>query len=259
MNMLTVPPGRKARSMVILGQPVAMLTWDEAIAHLGDLVGQDGFTPVSFLNAHNANVAASDAGFAEAMRGFLALPDGVGVDIAARLLYGVPFPANLNGTDFIPAFLKARQQPVTVGLLGTTSDNVAAACAALRRHAPQHRYEVIGDGFFDDPGEAAILERLRSLRPDLLLVAMGVPRQEMWISRKLGARHCSVAIGVGALLDFLSGAVPRAPGWIRRLRLEWAYRLWLEPSRLWRRYLVGNPLFLWRVARQRLAMKRHDG
>lgn len=249
--------GTQGDNAEILGLPVAVLTWDEAIALLGELVDRDAFTPVSFLNAHNANVAASNGEFADVMRRFLVLPDGVGVDIAARLLYGEPFPANLNGTDFIPAFLKARKAPLNVGLLGTTRDNVAAACIALEQQAPQHRYTVIGDGFFDEAGEAVVLERLRALRPELLLVAMGVPRQELWISRTLGTDHCRVAVGVGALLDFLSGAVPRAPEWVRSLRLEWAYRLWLEPSRLWRRYLVGNPLFLWRIARQRLAMQRH--
>lgn len=258
MNFVHGPSIPAPRSAEILGLPVAVLTWDEGIALLGDLVDKGRFTPVSFLNAHNANVAAANAEFADVMRRFLVLPDGVGVDIAAKLLYGEPFPANLNGTDFIPAFLRARQDRLTVGLLGTTRDNVAAACKALRGHAPQHRFEVIGDGFFDEVAEEAILARLRDLHPDLLLVAMGVPRQELWISRKLGAEHCTVPVGVGALLDFLSGAVPRAPEWVRRLRLEWAYRLWLEPSRLWRRYIVGNPLFLWRVARQRLAKAGHD-
>ncbi|MAW86421.1 MAG: glycosyltransferase [Phyllobacteriaceae bacterium] len=257
MNIIFDQTGLKTPSAEILGLPVAVLTWEEGIALLDDLVEKGHFTPVSFLNAHNANVAAVNAEFADVMRRFLVLPDGVGVDIASKLLYGEPFPANLNGTDFIPAFLKARREPLTVGLLGTTSDNVAAACEALRIKAPQHRYEVIGDGFFDAAAEEAILGRLRALHPDILLVAMGVPRQELWIGRKLGAEHCTVPVGVGALLDFLSGAVPRAPAWIRRLRLEWAYRLWLEPSRLWRRYLVGNPLFLWRVARQRLAKSGH--
>ena len=76
---------------------------------------------------------------------------------------------------------------------------------------------------------------------------MGVPRQEQWIAQNLTPDHCIVAMGVGALFDFLSGAVPRAPHWMRRLRLEWIFRLSLEPARMWRRYVVGNPLFLARV------------
>jgi exopolysaccharide biosynthesis WecB/TagA/CpsF family protein len=85
---------------------------------------------------------------------------------------------------------------------------------------------------------------------------MGVPRQELWISRHLTGASCTMPIAVGALLDFLSGSVPRAPLWMRRMRLEWVYRLWIEPGRLWRRYIVGNPLFLARVIARKFAMSR---
>ncbi len=79
---------------------------------------------------------------------------------------------------------------------------------------------------------------------------MGVPRQELWIAKNITSSHCTVPMAVGALLDFMSGAIPRAPLIIRRLRLEWLFRLITEPGRLWRRYIVGNPVFLARVLRQ---------
>ena len=80
-----------------------------------------------------------------------------------------------------------------------------------------------------------------------------LPRQEKWVAHKIDARHCTLPIAVGALFDFLSGTVPRAPMWMRRLRLEWFYRLSHEPRRLWRRYVIGNPLFMLRVLRQKLS------
>ena len=89
----------------ILGIPVASIGLDAAIRLLRGFVAEGRFTKVGFLNAHNANLACSDPQFAEALSDFLILSDGVGVDMAAKLLYGEPFPANLNGTDFIPAFL----------------------------------------------------------------------------------------------------------------------------------------------------------
>ena len=101
--------------------------------------------------------------------------------------------------------------------------------------------------------EPLILERIEALRPDILLVAMGVPRQEFWIAKNITPRHCTLPMAVGALLDFLSGTVPRAPAWMRRLRLEWVFRLIIEPGRLWRRYILGNPVFLARVVRQKLS------
>ncbi|MGX8010050.1 WecB/TagA/CpsF family glycosyltransferase [Mesorhizobium sp. ORM8.1] len=236
----------------ILGISVLAIRWDEAVALLTRLIDERRFTKVSFLNAHNANIAYTDPTFAEALEDFLILPDGVGVDIAAKLLYGAPFPSNLNGTDFIPAFLKASSRPLTVGLLGATRVNAEAASAKLSALATQHKFVVIHDGYFSAAQEPEIVERIARLRPDILLVAMGVPRQEMWIERHIDARHCTLPIAVGALLDFLSGTVPRAPPWLRRLRLEWLFRLWIEPGRLWRRYVVGNPVFLWRVFKQRL-------
>ncbi|RJT35092.1 glycosyltransferase [Mesorhizobium waimense] len=237
----------------ILGIPVLAIRWDDAIALLARLVAERRFTKVSFLNAHNANIAFTDPTFAEVLDDFLILPDGVGVDMASTLLYGAPFPDNLNGTDFIPAFLQASSRPLTVGLLGATRVNAEAASSKLSALAMQHRFVVIHDGYFSAAEEPAIIDAIAKLRPDVLLVAMGVPRQELWIARHIDHRHCTLPIAVGALLDFLSGTVPRAPLWMRRLRLEWLFRLWIEPGRLWRRYVVGNPLFLWRVVGQKLS------
>ncbi|RWP15440.1 WecB/TagA/CpsF family glycosyltransferase [Mesorhizobium sp.] len=235
----------------ILGIPVLAIRRDDAVALLARLIAERRFTKVTFLNAHNANVAYTDPVVAEALDDFLILPDGVGVDLAAKLLYGASFPDNLNGTDFIPAFLQASARPMTVGLLGATQVNAEAASKKLAALALQHRFVVIHDGYFSPAEEPAIVDRIARLRPDVLLVAMGVPRQELWIARHIDARHCTLPIAVGALLDFLSGTVPRAPLWMRRLRLEWLFRLWIEPGRLWRRYVVGNPLFLWRVIGQK--------
>ena len=239
----------------ILGISIASIGWDDGIALLLRLLSERRFTKVSFLNAHNANIAYADAVFARALEDFLVLPDGVGIDIAAKLLHGAPFPANLNGTDFVPAFLQASATPLTVALLGATRVNAEAASEKLTMLAPQHRLVFIHDGYFSPAEEPEIIDRIARLRPDILLVAMGVPRQELWIARNIGVDHCTLPIAVGALLDFLSGAVPRAPAWVRRLRLEWVFRLIVEPGRLWRRYVVGNPLFLWRVMRQKLSGK----
>ncbi|KQZ79052.1 UDP-N-acetyl-D-mannosaminuronic acid transferase [Mesorhizobium sp. Root157] len=235
----------------ILGIPVVSVGWNQAISLLTHMIDDRRFTKVTFLNAHNANLAYADPVFAEALDDFLILPDGVGVDLAAKVLYGTPFPANLNGTDFVPALLQSSIRPLTVGLLGTTRINAEAAAHKFSALSPQHRFEVIHDGYFSAPEETGIVDRIARLRPDILLVAMGVPRQELWIARNIDASHCTMPIAVGALLDFMSGAVPRAPLWVRRLRLEWVFRLLIEPGRLWRRYIVGNPLFLWRVARQK--------
>jgi exopolysaccharide biosynthesis WecB/TagA/CpsF family protein len=145
---------------------------------------------------------------------------------------------------------------MTVGLIGAKGRNVERAVARFTALCPQHRFVLIYDGFFSAAEEPQILQRIRDLRPDILLVAMGVPRQELWIARNIDERHCTLPIAVGALFDFMSGAVPRAPAFVRTVRLEWVFRLLIEPMRLWRRYILGNPLFLARVLRQKLGMER---
>lgn len=253
MNVHPSPPPRPPVPVRdILGIPVAALSWPDALGMLRGLVDERRFTRVGFLNAHNANVASRDKAFASALQGFLVLPDGVGVDIAARILHGAPFPDNLNGTDMVPALIESIARPVTIGLLGATRENAGGAAESLSVLAPQHTYVVIHDGYFSSAEEPAILSRILELRPDILLVAMGVPRQEFWIASNLDGSFCTMPIAVGALLDFLSGSVPRAPVWMRRMRIEWVFRLWIEPGRLWRRYIIGNPVFLARVLAQKL-------
>jgi exopolysaccharide biosynthesis WecB/TagA/CpsF family protein len=242
----------------ILGVDVTALSQSEAVDLIAARIATHQFTKVGFLNAHVANLAQADDHFREILRGFLVLPDGVGVDIASKALFGQKFPANLNGTDFVPHLLRSLPGKLKVGLLGAERENVDAAADRLKRIAPQHRYLVFDDGFFTAEMEPELLARLSKEKPDILLVAMGVPRQEYWIDR-LDARHATVAMGVGALFDFLSGAIPRAPMWMRDTRLEWLFRLIVEPSRLWRRYIVGNPLFIMRLLRQLVMGRKSAG
>ena len=139
MNMQTARAAFGLDSLkTILGISVLAIRWDDAIALLNRLIAERRFTKVSFLNAHNANIAYSDPVFAEALDDFLILPDGIGVDLAAKILYGAPFPDNLNGTDFVPAFLQASTRPLTVGLLGATRVNAEAASVKLAALAVQH-------------------------------------------------------------------------------------------------------------------------
>ena len=90
---------------------------------------------------------------------------------------------------------------------------------------------------------------------DILLVAFGVPRQEKWLERWGEQLAAPVRIGVGGLFDFYSGRIRRAPLWMREIGMEWSFRLLMEPRRLFRRYIIGNPLFLWRVVRRQLSRR----
>jgi N-acetylglucosaminyldiphosphoundecaprenol N-acetyl-beta-D-mannosaminyltransferase len=118
----------------------------------------------------------------------------------------------------------------------------------LAKHHPGVELAGWRHGYFSAEEEAKVIEDIRRSGAELVLVALGAPRQELWIRRARSRLGAKVMIGVGGLLDFFSGRIPRAPRWIRKLGLEWCYRLCQEPKRLWRRYLVGNAVFLARLA-----------
>nr|WP_279330580.1 WecB/TagA/CpsF family glycosyltransferase [Sphingomonas oleivorans] len=205
---------------------------------------------VAFCNAHSVNSARTDPAFARAMGRALVLNDGIGVDLASRWLFGRPFPDNLNGTDLVPALLAAERRPLRLFLLGSAPGVAERAAAALRKH---YHHQIVGvhHGHYDAAEEEVVLAKVIEAKPDLVLVGMGHPRQELWAAA-YWERLPAVTMCIGAYLDFAAGVVPRAPSWVRRARMEWLYRLWQEPRRLAKRYLVGNLSFLFFVALQRL-------
>ena len=204
---------------------------------------------VSFVNANLANEAANDPKVAAALEEFHLLNDGLGLDLASLMLFGRFFPANLNGTDFMPTYLDRSNRKLRVYLLGAAERVVAEAAGVYRRRWPQHEIVGFNNGFFTPEQASSVVERVRAARPDIVLVAMGNPRQELWLADHV-PDVCPVGVAVGSLFNFQTGQVPRAPAVVRKARLEWIYRLLIEPKRLWRRYTVGNALFLSRVARQ---------
>lgn len=248
------PAGIERRDIGGIG--IAVLSRGAALAELSEAMKTGRHIKLAFCNANLVNIAADDPALLRSLSGFLVLTDGLGVDLGGWLLHGAPFPDNLNGTDFIPALLEAEPRSLSVGLLGARPGVAERAARTLAQRYPRHAFRAFGDGFFDAARETEILGDLAAAPPDLLLVAFGNPRQERWIAETLGPQHATIAAGVGALFDFLAGEVPRAPEAWRRARLEWLYRLRCEPARLWRRYILGNPLFLLRILRQRLRTVR---
>lgn len=168
--------------------------------------------------------------------------DGVGMDIAAGLIRGSRFKENLNGTDFTPYLLRKASHPLRLFLLGGKPLVVKQAADYARQMLGQ---EVVGtcDGYAG-MSEARLTERIARAKPDVLLVALGNPIQEQWVLQHHQELQLPLVMGVGALFDFWAGNKPRAPRWVQGLKLEWFYRLCLEPRRLFRRYTVDIMRFL---------------
>jgi N-acetylglucosaminyldiphosphoundecaprenol N-acetyl-beta-D-mannosaminyltransferase len=198
---------------------------------------------VSFVNAHAMNVACKDPNFFNALRfSDLLLRDGTGMQILLKMLGKEP-GVNMNGTDFIPqVVLAGKQHPIA--LYGSTAPTAAAAAAWLERNGARQVTHCDGFRPFDE-----YLQMIKSQRPRIVVLGMGMPKQELlsaMIAQQLPGPM--LIVNGGAVLDFMAHRFKRAPRIIRKLGMEWAFRLLLEPSRLWRRYLLGNFVFLWRTA-----------
>lgn len=235
--------GLKQRT--ILGVSFEPMRRDEALQKIDRELERGRPLRVAFANAHTLTLARRNAAFRRVLGDFLVLNDGVGVDLASRLKFGKTFPDNLNGTDFVPYFLSRTQHRLRIFLVGATSEVVSEAAHRFAITWPQHQIIGACDGYFRDENQVDELCRIiRDVKADLLLVGLGNPVQELWIANRGNATGARLQMGVGALFDFASGRVPRAPPWVRRLRCEWAYRLAREPRRLFSRYVVGGFVFL---------------
>jgi alpha-1,3-mannosyltransferase len=234
----------------VLDVPVRVQTFAEAVKLIDARYELHEGTAIAFANAHMLNVAAENQAFRSALQDAIVFNDGLGVDIAGRILYGSSFPENLNGTDFVPNYLGRTKHLYRIFLLGAKPGVAERAAHRLSALCPGHKVVGCRNGHFDRDQASEIADLIRCSKADLLLVAMGNPKQELFIHEHLAGTGCRLGIGVGALFDFLAGDVPRAPLWVQRWRLEWIYRLLQEPRRLAGRYLAGNPLFLMRILSQ---------
>jgi exopolysaccharide biosynthesis WecB/TagA/CpsF family protein len=233
---------------VVLGSiRIAHMTVDAAIENLEEALEFQRPRLVAFCNAHTVSQSLFDRSYRAALSDMLVLNDGVALDVAAKLLTARTFPANLNGTDFVPTFLAKTRKSLRIGLLGAKPDIVRRAAKTLAERYPRHQVVFSHDGYFSADEEQHIVAQIAATAPDVLLVAMGNPHQELFMSRNAHALNCNLVFGVGALLDFLSGNVLRAPLWMRRARLEWLFRLKNEPRRLIGRYTVGALTFAFAI------------
>jgi N-acetylglucosaminyldiphosphoundecaprenol N-acetyl-beta-D-mannosaminyltransferase len=237
----------------ILGIWTENTSMGEAVEKVATLIDEDRSQQVCFVNADCFNIAARNEPYRNAVtKARLVFPDGVGVILASRIA-GKSIRQNLNGTDMFPR-LCARLAPEhrRVFLLGGKPGVGKKVKEYIEEMHPGLVVAGVHHGYFSAAEEPAVINEIRASRADLLLVAFGAPRQDTWIHDHLQELGVPVAMGVGGLFDFYSQSVPRAPGWIRSLGMEWGFRLVMEPGRLWRRYLIGNWVFMARVLREQM-------
>jgi N-acetylglucosaminyldiphosphoundecaprenol N-acetyl-beta-D-mannosaminyltransferase len=219
-----------------------------------------GARRVMYVNAHVLNQSQELPELRAALdTADLVYCDGYGVRLAAKALE-VEIPHRMTGADWIWGLASlCEMNGQSIYLLGSEPGVAGEAAERLQRWYPRLRIAGHHHGYFEigSAHDERVMEDINAKRPDIVLVGMGSPKQELWVERWADHLDTDVVWTVGALFDYVSGRVPRAPAWLSDNGLEWIFRFAIEPNRMWRRYLLGNPVFLSRVMSQ--ARSRREG
>lgn len=250
--LLGGPNEQEQHDLAMLGLRLANTTLADAVHRILTL-SHERQRQVAFLNPHCFNLSVRNNDYKKALHNAdILFPDGIGIQLATKLT-GDVLKDNVNGTDLLPLLCKdAQEKGMTIGLLGGKPGVAAKTRENLLAQFPHLRIPFAEHGYFekDSAEEQQVMERINECAPDVLLVAMGVPTQEIWIGKNIQKLDVGVAIGVGGLFDFYSGTIARAPVWIREIGLEWMWRVAMEPQRMFLRYFIGNPLFLYHIVQE---------
>jgi len=268
------------KTISIFGIPVAKVTESEAVEriiafarerHVQCATGKMPVVPVAPPLTHNSPTHNSPTKFvatlnvdfvSNAVSGWpfggndelwgylksadLVTADGMPIVLLSKLLRN-PLPERVTGADMVPAICRrCAEEGLSVYVLGGNREVVEAAFAKLNVANCQLKIAGIDDSFVKlDEDQPEIVDRINAAKPDMLFVALGNPKQELWMGRNRAKLEAGTMVGIGGTFNFIAGRVKRAPRWMQRCGLEWIYRIIQEPGRLWRRYAYGLVKFSW--------------
>lgn len=241
----------------VLGVAIDALTVDELHQAMRQAVQRRWRVTVLHVNAHGLNLACAHPWLQTYLNEVeLVICDGKGVQFAAGWLGG-HLPARITYADWMWRLAPfAETEGMSLYFLGGRPGVAQGAADRLRERCPNLRIAGCHHGYFDKTRlgteNQRVLAEVNRADPDILIVGFGMPLQERWLMVNRPALQARVVLAGGAVFDYLSGTLARGPDWMTQNGLEWLARLWIEPRRLWRRYLLGNPQFLCRVLRQKL-------
>jgi len=232
--------------IAILGLPVDLVTCEEAVRIAEYLIKQDTSHYIVTLNPEMAMLAQKDTEFAKIVNSAaMVLPDGIGIVWAGRHL-GYSVPERVAGYDFVQSLLKnAGKLSQKVFFLGGKPGVAERASICAQNQFPGLMIAGTYHGYFNRAEEAQVVKMIVQAQPDILLVALGSPAQERWLSRYLKETKARLGIGVGGTFDVMAGTVRRAPVWMQKYGLEWFFRLLNQPQRISRMLVL--PKFVLKV------------
>ncbi len=245
----------KTPPISLFGIRITVCDYDEVLTLCTQRSNEQQSTNVTYTHFDTLLQARSTPSIASMLNdATVNYPDGIGIHWAITILTGISF-ARINASDMNRCLLehaiRERWKVMTIG----GNDAVAGSFEkAFQRHGGRMDCIQSFDGY-RELSDAEIHRRIESFKPDILFLGMGGRRQFEWLEF-LQQKDIPLSITAGGFLEFFAGTKPRAPAWMRRLGLEWLHRLWLEPGRMWRRYILGIPRFIALVILERMKKKR---
>ncbi len=207
---------------------------------------------VMYANAHTLNLAFQDSGFRTVLNASdMVFADGIGVVWAARFLHNV-WLEKLVCRVWVESFLaRAAAERLSIFILAGKPGVAEAAAKQIRQKIPSLQVVGTHHGFFQTNEVPDLLSKINASQPDIVFLGMGSPFQEKWTAEHRRQIAAPVCCTVGAYFDYQAGLETPVPEWLNRLGLEWLWRLLVDPMGKWQRYVVGNPLYIWRVLNQK--------
>lgn len=243
----------------VLGIKVNPITEDELNGEIARIIRAGRKELVLNVNVNAINQALKHSFMKELLnRAGIVFCDGYGVILGARIL-GADIPERITYADWMWSLSAlCEREGFSFFFLGAREGIAQQAAEKLRERYPSLKVVGIRNGYFakTGPENDAVIEQINRSRPDILVLGLGMPAQERWLSENWEKVDARIALTGGACFDFISGTVKRAPRWMADNGMEWLYRLLLEPRRMFTRYVIGNPLFMLRVICQRISGKR---
>lgn len=244
----------------VLGVMVSAVDYERAVAAITEAAHAKRPFGVTALAVHGVMTGHDDEVHRARLNALqMITPDGQPVRWALKWLHGIDLPDRVYGPTLTTRLLeKAESEGLSVYFYGSRDETLAALVANTRARYPNLRIAGFESSKFrrvTSEEQTQINERIRDSGADIVFVGLGCPRQEVWTYENVGALGMPV-IAVGAAFDFLAGTLPQAPPHLQARGLEWAFRLFQEPKRLWHRYLVLSPRYLWNILLQRLRLRQ---
>ena len=238
-------------SVEIFGIKISSLTYQEVIDYIGKFIQSKELHRIVLLNPHYFLVARKFPKFMNYLKSSdLVLADGIGIVLACWILSG-RIVNRIVGTDLMPLLAKAgADKGWKFYFLGAKPGIAEKAAENFKKMYPNFNIVGIHHGYFSEDEEKKVVDKIKAAEPDILVVCLGVYKQDMFIEKYQKEVKVPVAFGNGAAFDFWSGVVKRAPKWMQKIGLEWFWRLLQEPKRLWKRYLIGNTIFIFLVIKE---------